>query len=401
MSWTDIAAIATTVGTAVTLGQVIRRAMRGTSVRWLSPPVIVCIIFGLTTVGLWVIPPLLEGEESPLPSQCVIEITSPTNKSLVLQEIVVEGYATVELSEDEHLYIVVEWGELWWPQYSSITPVYSPRTGKWEWSTPVRIGRQEDAGKAFNIVAISVDKTIHQRLQNWLEDGEDNEGWPGIPINEITRWGETKIYHRIAVTRDILTPSGTREVAERYLSAWENADYEEMCGYLYVVERQNLPHCIQSMMAFPVPVGEWQIQKMETEASEVIVTYTVEMPDPGSILGAAIDEHPQIAAAFLKWAGTWIVWEDTLRLVKENDEWRIKSSFKTAEASNRLVSFIQSVGIYLMTVAPIESPADRIVGVLAFYAVVLDKSEVEMDELIPVFFEQWDVYQENLRSLRK
>ena len=168
--------------------------------------------------------------------------------------------------------------------------------------------------------------------------------------------GETKIYHRIAVTRDILTPSGTREVAERYLSAWENADYEEMCGYLYVVERQNLPHCIQSMMAFPVPVGEWQIQKMETEASEVIVTYTVEMPDPGSILGAAIDEHTQIAAAFLKWAGTWIVWEDTLRLVKENDEWRIKSSFKTAEASNRLVSFIQSVGIYLMTVAPMKAP---------------------------------------------
>jgi len=29
-------------------------------------------------------------------------------------------------------------------------------------------------------------------LQNWLEDGEDNEGWPGIPINEITRWGKRK-----------------------------------------------------------------------------------------------------------------------------------------------------------------------------------------------------------------
>lgn len=194
------------------------------------------------------------------------------------------------------------------------------------------------------------------------------------------------------------TPGEAREVAESYLRAWENANYEEMCGYL--VEHQKLPLCIEPMVAFPVPVREWQIKKMEVKASEAIVSYTVEMPDLGCIAGAAIDEYPQAAATLLKWTGMWMVWKDTLRLVKEDGEWKIESSYKTSEASNRLVSFIQGVGSYLMIVAP-QSPADRLIWVFAIYAVELDKSEAEMEELIPVFLEQWEVYQENLRSLHK
>lgn len=190
------------------------------------------------------------------------------------------------------------------------------------------------------------------------------------------------------------TPGGSREVAESYLSAWENGDYEQMCGYLEYCGR---PTWIETMEVFPIPVRDWQIEMVEVEASEAIVRYTVEMPDPGCIVGAAIDEYPWAAAVLLDWTGNWIVWEDTLRLMAEDSEWKIKSSRETAECSNRLVSFVLGVGIYLATVAPIESPADRLVSVLALYAVEFDKSEAEMEELIPVFLEQWEAYQLNLR----
>lgn len=81
-----------------------------TVVKWLrevrrSYPFMLGIFFSLVMVIIFFVPL----------GKLEITIASPMDNTLVSQNITVEGHANRELSEDEHLYIVVECGGLWWP----------------------------------------------------------------------------------------------------------------------------------------------------------------------------------------------------------------------------------------------------------------------------------------------
>lgn len=120
----------------------------------------------------------------------VIGITSPPDGALVPQNITVEGYTTFEVGENQHLYIVVEYGRYWWPQSSEITVEYSSTTKRYEFSTPARIGKNTDFNLTFVIRAILVDSDVHQQFQNWFKTGEETGEWPAIPITLAKGWGE-------------------------------------------------------------------------------------------------------------------------------------------------------------------------------------------------------------------
>ena len=152
-----------------------------------SYPFFLGIFFTIAMIVLFVLP------QSPP----VITITSPMDNALVPQSITVEGYINKELPEDEHLYIVVEYGGRWWPQYSEIMPSYSPSSKNWKLSAPAEIGLPEDAGKSFGIRPVLVDDAIHQHFQSWFQQTE----WVGIPITEVNQQGKVKIYDGVTVTR--------------------------------------------------------------------------------------------------------------------------------------------------------------------------------------------------------
>ena len=159
--------------------------------RWV---LVLCVILTVTTIGLVTIPRVIS---KPL----VIDLNYPQDGSAISQETTVKGYATRELSSEQHLYIVVEHGELWWPQYSEITMGYSHTTRRYEFSTPARVGKTDDFGKGFTIRAILVDSPIHQHFQSWFEENVITEEWLGIPILEVNQWGKVQICASVTVTR--------------------------------------------------------------------------------------------------------------------------------------------------------------------------------------------------------
>lgn len=124
-----------------------------------------------------------------------IVITSPFDHGSVFQETDVEGYADKGLSNNQHLYIVVEMGQLWWPGYANAG--YSEATKRYDFHIRAFIGQEGDTGKVFTIRAILVDSAIHERFQSWLQQGE----WGGISIPEVHQWGEVQICDSISVTR--------------------------------------------------------------------------------------------------------------------------------------------------------------------------------------------------------
>ena len=175
-----------------------KRSPGSTVVKWLgevrhSYPFMLGIFFSLVMVVLFVAP---FGEGKP-----EITIISPLNNVLVSQNITVEGYANRELSEDEHLYIVVECGGLWWPQYNEVTVGYFQATERYEFHAPARIGREGETGQTFIIRGILVDSAIHQHFQSWFQQHILMEDWPGIPRTEVSRLGKAEICDSITVIR--------------------------------------------------------------------------------------------------------------------------------------------------------------------------------------------------------
>jgi len=154
------------------------------------------IILGVFAISLAVVPRIIP------PSPPSIKITSPEDKANVPQEIMVEGYTTKELPENRYLYIAVQWAGRWWLQYSNVTPVYSQMNKRWEFCTPATIGKEDDVGKTFIIVAVLVDAAIRKRFQSWFQQSEEAERWIGIPITQLSDWGEKKIYDSISVIRE-------------------------------------------------------------------------------------------------------------------------------------------------------------------------------------------------------
>lgn len=157
-------------------------------------PLVACVCLTITCLGLVTIPKIID---TPL----MIDLTYPQDGSSIPQETTVKGYATRGLSSEQHLYIVVEHRELWWPQYSAITMAYSHTTRRYEFSTPVTIGKTDDVGKGFTIRAVLVDSPVHQHFQSWFEQNVVTGEWPGIPILEAKQRGKVQIWASITVTR--------------------------------------------------------------------------------------------------------------------------------------------------------------------------------------------------------
>ncbi len=131
-----------------------------------------------------------------------VKITSPIIDAVIPMEITVEGYSNVELPKDQHLYIVVEYGGMWWPQLGEIILGYSQSSGKYEFNTPARVGKEEDNNKTFNIRAILVDSAVHQYFQSWFQQNTSTENWSGVPIVETKQRGSVLISDSISVTRE-------------------------------------------------------------------------------------------------------------------------------------------------------------------------------------------------------
>jgi len=155
------------------------------------PFAIAGLILGITAICLVVLPRL------PATASAEVSITYPTRDAVVTRNIVVEGYTTGELSAGRFLYVVVEWGGRWWPQYSNLTPAYSQQSQRWEFSVPVQVGEAGDSGKIFTLGAVVVDAAVHSRFQDWLRQ----EDWPGILINDANQWGAVEIFSFTTVIR--------------------------------------------------------------------------------------------------------------------------------------------------------------------------------------------------------
>lgn len=152
-----------------------------------------CVLLAFTSIGLIAVPRIV--------GKLAINLTYPEDGLSIPLEVTVEGYATEELSSEQHLYIVVEYGGLWWPQYSEATIGYSHTTERYEFHMPARIGKEEDVGETFVIRAILVDPSIHHHFQAWFQEHAVMAEWPGIPITEVKQLGEVKIYDSVTVTR--------------------------------------------------------------------------------------------------------------------------------------------------------------------------------------------------------
>ncbi|MHB8105472.1 MAG: hypothetical protein ACYDG5_08050, partial [Dehalococcoidales bacterium] len=130
-----------------------------------------------------------------------IKITSPLNDAVIPMEISVKGYSTTELPNDEHLYIVVEYGGMWWPQFGEMSIGYSQNSGKYEFNTPARVGKEDDHNKPFNIRAVLVDSAVHQYFQSWFQQNKSTEDWQGISIVETKQRGNVDIKDSVSVVR--------------------------------------------------------------------------------------------------------------------------------------------------------------------------------------------------------
>jgi len=150
-----------------------------------------------------------------------------------------------------------------------------------------------------------------------------------------------------------------------------------------------------------VPIKATQIKNAKLEDGELVVTYTVEMPDLGSIMGAvgvvfdptyffSIEEIERIridqvaSASVAAGCGTWRIWEDTLRLVNTEDGYKIRTSTDKSQPSNRIAVFIRCVGAHIMAfnlAHPDFGFEDHTGFLLANYAMAFDMDPDDKSEL--------------------
>lgn len=201
MTGTDIGSLLSGIGTIIlAILAIVNRAPKPPDDRPVPPPsvgrrpmvfAIASLVLGVSAIGLALIPRVI-------PSAQDIVLTSPPGDNRVVQDITVEGYAISALPADRYLYIIVEWGGLWWPQYDNITPIYSQITKRWEFSVSTTVGKQEDSGEIFELKTVLADALVHQQFQSWLQTKE----WTGIPIAEVYGWGELELHDHISIIRE-------------------------------------------------------------------------------------------------------------------------------------------------------------------------------------------------------
>jgi hypothetical protein len=148
-------------------------------------------LFGLT-VFLWVWNP------EPLS----LRLTSLRDGGPIQMYHQIEGYTSRPLKEDEHLFIMVSYGDTWWPQNGEMTIAYSEATGKNGFNTNARIGNETDSGKFFNIYVIIVDSSVHQYFLDWKTVNDVTKKWDGLLIAETKTKGNVEFKDSISVIRE-------------------------------------------------------------------------------------------------------------------------------------------------------------------------------------------------------
>ena len=104
-------------------------------------------------------------------SGCSVEILSPHPAQRVAETGIVEGRATI--SSGAYLWVLVHRKDVdgWWPQGDGSPPVAGN-----SWTVQVNYGAPEDFGFQFEIAAVLVTRTVHER---WLEWGVNNS-YPAV-----------------------------------------------------------------------------------------------------------------------------------------------------------------------------------------------------------------------------
>lgn len=133
--------------------------------------------------------------EKPLQTPLKIDITSLGTGDRVAVSTTVSGTFSGQLPKGQYMWVVINPhpspGQ-WWPQGGRI----SPENGML-WDVDVWLGREkEDVGKKFDIAVILVNSADDKAYLQYLENGQETEKYPGIPLPDSAR-----IIDRITVTR--------------------------------------------------------------------------------------------------------------------------------------------------------------------------------------------------------
>ena len=118
-----------------------------------------------------------------------VTIRQPVDGSQVSMSITVDGTTNQPVPQGRCLWIVVEIGDLWWPQVSCLTPF--PRSGALDfgWSTSANVGAPKDENKTFNIHAILTTPEIDRIFADWENTGRATGQFPGFAKTDLIRQG--------------------------------------------------------------------------------------------------------------------------------------------------------------------------------------------------------------------
>ena len=112
----------------------------------------------------------------------VIKITNPANEETVSSSIFVNGTFSGETPVDQYAWVVInprDSTKQFWPQGGNhIKPINQ------KWSLMAIIGGNQDRGKKFDIIVISVDNETDIDFSNWVNQGDKTGNYPSKEFPE-------------------------------------------------------------------------------------------------------------------------------------------------------------------------------------------------------------------------
>jgi hypothetical protein len=136
--------------------------------------------------------------------------------------------------------------------------------------------------------------------------------------------------------------AAAKQAASAYLAAWTRAHYEQMCTHVDGCPPRRISW-VFTMQSFPVPVRRPKVISAKEESDGVIVRYSLEMPDLGSLICAAAGPSPQRAARLLDITGRYVSWDDSLRMVRSESTYVVGSK----RGTDVLARFVLGIGAYV------------------------------------------------------
>jgi hypothetical protein len=115
-----------------------------------------------------------------------------------------------------------------------------------------------------------------------------------------------------------------------------------MCRYVDGCRERHVSWVL-TMRSFPVPVTRPKIISVKEEPDGVIVRYSLEMPDLGSLICAAAGPSPEKAAGLLDVTGRYVSWDDMLRMVRSESTYVVGSK----RGTDVLARFVLGIGAYV------------------------------------------------------